>query len=126
MNWGCGSSREQAVTCLLEAGVRVIIAASFSRIYYRNAINNGLLPIICSEAVAAIQPGEEVTVDVEANRIHCPAGSFSFIPLSSALRDILDAGGLIPMVQAQMVRANWPRKSNHARQKHAPGLLHRP
>ena len=102
MNWGCGSSREQAVTCLLEAGVRVIIAASFSRIYYRNAINNGLLPIICPEAVAAIQPGEEAAVDLEAHRIHCPAGEFSFLPLSPALRDILDAGGLIPMVRAQL------------------------
>ena len=57
-NLGCGSSREQAVTCLRAAGVRVIVAASFARIYFRNAVNNGLLPVVCPEAVAAIQPGE--------------------------------------------------------------------
>jgi len=45
-NWGCGSSREQAVTCLRAAGIRVIIARSFARIYFRNAVNNGLLPVI--------------------------------------------------------------------------------
>ncbi len=57
-NWGCGSSREQAVVCLKAAGVRVIIARSFARIYFRNAINNGLLPVVCPEAVAAIEAGE--------------------------------------------------------------------
>ena len=81
-NWGCGSSREQAVTCLRSAGVRVIIAKSFARIYFRNAVNNGLLPVVCPEAVAAIQPGEAVTVDADRHVISCAPRR---IPLSPAL-----------------------------------------
>jgi 3-isopropylmalate/(R)-2-methylmalate dehydratase small subunit len=101
-NWGCGSSREQAATCLLAAGVRVIIAASFGRIFFRNAVNNGVLPVTCPEGVAAIQPGETVTVDLEAHVVRCAAGSFPFPPLSPTLLRILDAGGLVPMLRAQL------------------------
>ena len=53
-NFGCGSSREQAATCLVYNGVGAVIAASFSRIFYRNALNNGLLAIVCPAAVEAI------------------------------------------------------------------------
>ena len=76
-NWGCGSSREQAATCLRAAGVQAIIAASFARIFFRNAVNNGLLPIACPEAAAVIQPGEVVTVDVGRCVVRCAAGEFS-------------------------------------------------
>lgn len=101
-NWGCGSSREQAVTCLRSAGIRVIIAQSFARIYFRNAVNNGLLPVICPEAVTAIQPGEPVTVDPERCVVVCAAGEFRFPPFSSSVAAILAAGGLIPMLRAQL------------------------
>ncbi len=97
-NWGCGSSREQAVTCLRSAGVRVIIAKSFARIYFRNAVNNGLLPIVCPEAVAAIRPGEPVTVDADRCVVCCAAGEFPFPPLSPSVSAILQAGGLLPML----------------------------
>lgn len=98
-NWGCGSSREQAVGCLQAVGVRIIIAESFARIYYRNAVNNGILPIVCPEAARTIQHGETIRVDVAQARIHCQAGSFTFTPLSPALQAILTAGGLIPLVK---------------------------
>ena len=97
-NWGCGSSREQAATCLRAAGVRTIIAASFARIFFRNAVNNGLLPIVCP-AAAVIQPGEGVTVDVERCLVRCAAGEFPFPPLSDSLRRIVEAGGLVPMLK---------------------------
>ncbi|MFZ2487738.1 MAG: aconitase/3-isopropylmalate dehydratase large subunit family protein [Anaerolineae bacterium] len=100
-NWGCGSSREQAVTCLRAAGVRVLIAASFARIYFRNAINNGLLPIVCPEAVAAIQPGEQVSVDLTRYTIQCAAGEFAFAPFSPSVAAILAAGGLLPMLMVR-------------------------
>ena len=58
-NWGNGSSREQAVTCLLAAGVHAVIASSFARIYFRNAINNGLLVIECPEIVDEVESGDE-------------------------------------------------------------------
>jgi 3-isopropylmalate/(R)-2-methylmalate dehydratase small subunit len=105
-NWGCGSSREQAVTCLRSAGVRSIIAKSFARIYFRNAVNNGLLPVVCPEAVAAIQPGEPVTVDADRCVVRCAAGEFSFPPLSPSVTAILQAGGLLPMLAS---RAASPR-----------------
>jgi 3-isopropylmalate/(R)-2-methylmalate dehydratase large subunit len=98
-NWGAGSSREQAVTCLKAAGVRVIIAKSFGRIYFRNAINNGLLPVVCPEAVAAIAAGETVTVDVGRCVVICDAGEFAFPPLSGSSLRIFEAGGLLPMLQ---------------------------
>ncbi len=100
-NWGCGSSREQAVGCLKAAGVQVIVAASFARIYFRNAVNNGLLPIACPEAVAAIQPGETVGIDLDHCLVLCAAGAFPFPPLSDSLRAIIAAGGLIPMLKTR-------------------------
>src|SRR5512143_1945721 len=59
-NWGNGSSREQAVTCLKYAGVAAIVARSFARIYYRNAINTGLLLLTCPEAVDASKAGDQM------------------------------------------------------------------
>jgi 3-isopropylmalate/(R)-2-methylmalate dehydratase small subunit len=59
-NFGCGSSREQAATCLVYNGVGAVVAVSISRIFYRNALNNGLLAIVCPDAAQAIQPGERV------------------------------------------------------------------
>lgn len=100
-NWGCGSSREQAVGCLKAAGVQVIVAASFARIYFRNAVNSGLLPVVCPDAVAAIQPGETIGVDLDHCLVICAAGAFPFPPLSESLRAIVAAGGLIPMLKAR-------------------------
>src|SRR5215475_14633801 len=65
-NWGCGSSREQAVTCLVSAGVKVLVAKSVARIFFRNAVNGGLLPVVSPEAVEAIEAGETITVDADA------------------------------------------------------------
>ncbi len=101
-NWGCGSSREQAVTCLVAAGVKVLIAKSVARIFFRNAVNGGLLPVICPPAVDAIQNGETVSVDAAACRVTCAAGTFSFPPLSPTLLAILEAGGLIPMLRKRL------------------------
>jgi len=98
-NWGAGSSREQAVTAIKAAGVQVIIAKGFARIYYRNMVNNGMLPIIAPDAVDAIGPGEVITVDAVAHLIRCAAGVFPFPPLSPTLQALLDAGGLISSIK---------------------------
>ncbi len=103
-NWGNGSSREQAVTCLKEAGVSAIIAKSFARIYGRNCINNALLAITNTEAVDAIQNGEEIEIDVAAGQIHCAAGSFSFPPLPANVLNIIQAGGLIEYTRQQLAQ----------------------
>ncbi|MEP7285234.1 MAG: 3-isopropylmalate dehydratase [Chloroflexota bacterium] len=101
-NWGCGSSREQAVTCLVAAGVKVLVARSIARIFFRNAVNGGLLPVICPAAVEAIQNGETVSVDADQYTVTCAAGTFDFPPLSPSLIAILQAGGLIPMLKAKL------------------------
>ena len=103
-NWGAGSSREQAVTAIKAAGVGIIIAKSFARIYYRNMVNNGLLPILAPAAVDAIQPGETITVDPARHVIHCTAGDFPFPPLDSTLQAILSAGGLQPIVRQRLAQ----------------------
>ncbi len=101
-NWGCGSSREQAVVCLSEANLGAIIAKSFARIYYRNCLNNALPAIVCPEAVDAIQNGETVTINLEKGIISCAAGEFSFPPLPEAVMEIFNAGGLIDYTRQRL------------------------
>ncbi len=101
-NFGCGSSREQAVTAVVAAGVRVLVARSIARIYFRNAVNGGLLPVVCPAAVEAIQNGETITVDADNYTVTCAGGTFSFPALSPSLKEILEAGGLIPMLQRKL------------------------
>jgi 3-isopropylmalate/(R)-2-methylmalate dehydratase large subunit len=100
-NFGCGSSREQAVTCMKYKGVGALVAKSFARIFYRNAINQGIPAIICPEAAEAAQPGDPVEVDLANGVIRLPAGTFSFPAFPPNVRLILDAGGLIEYVKAQ-------------------------
>jgi len=95
-NFGCGSSREQAVTCLKASQVGAIIARSFARIYSRNCINMALPALACPEAVDAIEAGEVVEVDMQAGEIRCAAGTFTFAPLPPSVLGIFEAGGLLP------------------------------
>lgn len=96
-NFGCGSSREQAVACLRAFDVPAVIARSFARIYFRNAINNGVAPMVCPEAVDIIQDGDDVTVDLAAGTIHHDPSNRTFQsdPLPDFLQQIVIAGGLV-------------------------------
>jgi 3-isopropylmalate/(R)-2-methylmalate dehydratase small subunit len=100
-NWGCGSSREQAVTCLKEAGVGAIVARSFARIYFRNCINKAL-PIATCDAVDGVESGDEVTIDFAAGTVTTPTGDYAFPPLSPEVMEILNTGGLIPYARKQL------------------------
>ena len=95
-NFGCGSSREQAATCLKYAGVGAIIAKSFSRIFFRNAINQGLPLVQCKEAVENISSGELTEINFEKGKLSCKKGVFDFPPLPESVLGILKDGGLIP------------------------------
>ncbi|MFH1845633.1 MAG: 3-isopropylmalate dehydratase [bacterium] len=101
-NFGCGSSREQGATCLVFAGVGAVVARSFSRLFFRNAINAGLPLVQSSEAVDAIESGAEVTVDVAAGTVTTPRGSFEFPPLPDAVIGIFEAGGLLPYTRKSL------------------------
>lgn len=102
-NWGCGSSREQAATCLKEIGVGAIIAKSFARIHYRNLLNAALPALTCPEAVDAIKAGEEVQVHLSRGEIRCAAGVFTFPPLPTIVLGIFEAGGLVPFTHHRLV-----------------------
>jgi len=95
-NFGCGSSREQAATCLKYAGVGAVVAKSFARIFFRNAINQGLALVECREGVDAIEQGDEVEIDFSSGILRCGGREFSFPPLPAEVIGIVEAGGLIP------------------------------
>ena len=101
-NFGMGSSREQAATSIRYAGISVIIAKSFARIYFRNAINAGMPAIKSPEAVDAIENGEEVTIDMENGEIITKKGVFKFSPYPDTVMDILEKGGLIPYIKSKV------------------------
>jgi 3-isopropylmalate/(R)-2-methylmalate dehydratase small subunit len=103
-NWGCGSSREQAVTALKYAGVEVIIAASFSRIHFRNCVNQGVLPIVCPGLSDLVHTGDTIQLDREAGQITAGNHVFTVPRLSPSVQAILDAGGLVPMLQRRFKR----------------------
>jgi 3-isopropylmalate/(R)-2-methylmalate dehydratase small subunit len=101
-NFGCGSSREQAATCLKTAGVACVIAKSFARIFFRNAVNLGLPLVECAEAVDAAETGDVVSVDFEGGVVLTPKGEFRFPALPAMVMEILEAGGLIPRVRKKL------------------------
>ena len=96
-NFGCGSSREHAPICIKAAGVSVVIAKSFARIFYRNAINIGLPIMECPEAVDAINNGDVVEVDADTGVItdKTTGQTFQAQPFPPFLQEIIEEGGLV-------------------------------
>ncbi len=101
-NFGCGSSREQPVLGFKAVGIQAVVAESFARIFYRAAINQGLVLIEAPEAVAAYKDGDEVSLDVEGGTITVGGKEFSFPPLPPAILAIRDAGGLLNYARAKL------------------------
>jgi len=105
-NFGCGSSREHAPIGLKARGVACVVAGSFARIFFRNAVNIGLPILECPGAAAACVPGEEAVVDTARGRVSFPGSgkTFEATPLPPFIRELIAAGGLIPYV-ASRIRA---------------------
>jgi len=101
-NFGCGSSREQPVVGLKAVGVRAIVAKGFARIFYRAAINQGLLLIECPDAVSAYQPGAEVELLLEQSALRVGTRTFAFLTLPAEILAIRDAGGLLEYTRARL------------------------
>jgi len=97
-NFGCGSSREQATAALKYSGAGAIIAVSFARIFFRNSINLGLPVVMSAEAVAGLEAGDELVIDLAAGSILNPGKgeSYQAAPLDPRAIELLEAGGLIP------------------------------
>jgi 3-isopropylmalate/(R)-2-methylmalate dehydratase small subunit len=101
-NFGCGSSREQPVLGLKSVGVTAVVAESFARIFYRAAINQGLVLIECPEAVRAYKDGDEVVLDVEGGKVTVGGVTHEFPPLPAEILAIRDAGGLLAYARAKL------------------------
>lgn len=100
-NWGCGSSREQAVKCLKARGIGAIIAGSFSRIFYRNCINEGLPVVICPNAAEIIDDQSEVGIDFGTGVIRSGQRSLYFAPYPDYVAQIVQCGGLVPYIRSR-------------------------
>ena len=103
-NFGCGSSREHAPISIRACGVRCVIAASFARIFYRNAINIGFPILECPEAAAAINNGDTVSVDFATGKIvdETTGETFQAVALPPFIEKIVEHNGLLPYLKARM------------------------
>jgi len=96
-NFGCGSSREHAPIAIKASGISCVIAPSFARIFYRNAINMGLAIMESAEAAEAINDGDEIEIDFDSGRIHdiTTDRTFTAKPFPEFIRKIIEADGLV-------------------------------
>ncbi|MBZ2172046.1 3-isopropylmalate dehydratase small subunit [Nitratidesulfovibrio sp. SRB-5] len=103
-NFGCGSSREHAPIAILGAGMPVVIAHSFARIFYRNAFNMGLLLLEVGDEVDKIADGDTVEVDAAKGLItnRTTGATITCPPLPASMRELLDKGGLVPYVREKL------------------------
>jgi 3-isopropylmalate/(R)-2-methylmalate dehydratase small subunit len=102
-NFGCGSSREHAAVTLKASGIAVVLAESFARIFYRNAINLGLPLLVCPGIANLVKRGDRLSVDMTAGTvINLTSGATAAAqPLSAYVMAILENGGVKPMIRKQ-------------------------
>ena len=100
-NFGCGSSREHAPLAIKESGISLVIAKSFARIFYRNAINIGLAILECEEASDGISDGDKVEADLDNGVIYnrTTGKSFKTQPFPAFIQKIIQNGGLVQSIQ---------------------------
>jgi 3-isopropylmalate/(R)-2-methylmalate dehydratase small subunit len=104
-NFGCGSSREHAPIAIKAAGISCVIAATFARIFYRNAINIGLPILECEEAARRVSDGDEVEVDLAAGMIlnKTKGEAYNSLPFPEFIQEIIDSDGLLNAIKAKKV-----------------------
>jgi 3-isopropylmalate/(R)-2-methylmalate dehydratase small subunit len=101
-NFGCGSSREQPVVGLKAVGIKLVVAEGFARIFYRSAINQGLILIECPDAVKAYSEGDNISIDIDNGKIAVGGKIFSFPKLPKEILAIRDAGGLLDYTRTKL------------------------
>jgi 3-isopropylmalate/(R)-2-methylmalate dehydratase small subunit len=101
-NFGCGSAREQASTAIKGLGIKAVVAASFARTFYRNAINDGLTIVESPELYAAVKEGEQISIDLAQGRISHLGKEYAFPEIPSSVRKILELGGLSNYLKANL------------------------
>lgn len=95
-NMGCGSSREQAAIALKEAGVIAVVAESFARIFFRNAINRGIPMFEIPEGFTC-EDGNEISISLEESSVEIDGRRYRALKLSDKMKEIIDAGGIIEL-----------------------------
>lgn len=102
-NFGCGSSREHAPIAIKASGIDCVIAKTFARIFYRNAINIGLPILECPEASEKIQDGDEVSIDFDSGVItnETKGEAYQALPFPDFIKDIMAKGGLIAQISGK-------------------------
>ena len=105
-NFGCGSSREHAPIAIKASGISLVIARSFARIFYRNAINIGLAIVECDEAVDGINEGDKVEADLDNGIIYnrTTGKSFKTQPFPAFIQEIITNGGLVSSIQKGVIK----------------------
>jgi 3-isopropylmalate/(R)-2-methylmalate dehydratase small subunit len=101
-NFGCGSAREQAATAIQGLGIKAVVASSFARTFYRNAINDGLPIVECPDIYAAVQEGDRIRIDLEAGNIRLAGKLYQFPRMPESVRKILEMGGLAEYLKTQL------------------------
>jgi 3-isopropylmalate/(R)-2-methylmalate dehydratase small subunit len=101
-NFGCGSAREQAATAIQGLGIKAVVAASFARTFYRNAINDGLPIVECPALYESVREGDEIRIDLADGQIHLADGRYPFPKMPDSVRKILDLGGLAAYLKSQL------------------------
>lgn len=101
-NFGCGSAREQAATAIAGLGIKAVVASSFARTFYRNAINDGLPIVECPALVAAVSEGDRIRIDLAAGVIEHAGKEYPFPKMPESVRKILEVGGLAAYLKAHL------------------------
>jgi|YelNatPaOPRAMG01_1025707.scaffolds.fasta_scaffold01150_26 3-isopropylmalate/(R)-2-methylmalate dehydratase small subunit len=125
-NFGCGSSREHAPLAIKAAGISCVIAASFARIFYRNAINIGLAILESPEAARALSDGDEVAVDFESGEIQSikDGSIWKAQPFPPFIREIIEAGGLVEATKRRLAARQRDDRAEAGQAEESQGEAH--
>jgi 3-isopropylmalate/(R)-2-methylmalate dehydratase small subunit len=103
-NFGCGSSREHAPLAIKATGISCVVANSFSRIFYRSAVNVGLPAVVCPAAVKLAEPGKPMAVNFDLGQVEVGGKSIPFAPFGREVLAIIAAGGLVPFMAQRLAK----------------------
>jgi 3-isopropylmalate/(R)-2-methylmalate dehydratase small subunit len=107
-NFGCGSAREQASTAILGLGIKAVVAASFARTFYRNAINDGLTIVECPAVYAAVAEGDEIKIDIAKGSVSHAGHEYGFPQIPPSVAKILLLGGLANYLKSTLNAGDAP------------------
>jgi len=105
-NFGCGSAREQAATAIIGLGIKAVVACSFARTFYRNAINDGLPIVECPALYPVAQENDQLRIELAEGKLYHRDKEYSFPRMPESVRQILESGGLASYLKAQLQKSH--------------------